>query len=202
MLGTDRTFHYNPLHDYESVAVRFVFCPRPEGATDEQMQRARNAVYENRYTTFGGGKIRGACGLLPGILQPLGIALVEMRDILVDAYLAFETSFDGSKILSVYGKLRKQLFLLFQRTKKLGVEPSTPNQKVNVEMKQFDTDVLKEEQGWQGQQATEREEGTDGRLKDTDDPFVSVQKDMLGKRVRVDSQPKVDRTVRPKTDHV
>ena len=122
VLGTDRTFHYNPLHDYESVAVRFVFCPRPEGATDEQMQRARNAVYENRYTTFGGGKIRGACGLLPGILQPLGIALVEMRDILVDAYLAFETSFDGSKILSVYGKLRKQLFLLFQRTNKLGVE--------------------------------------------------------------------------------
>ena len=41
VLGTDRTFHYNPLHDYESVAVRFVFCRRPEGATDEQMQRAR-----------------------------------------------------------------------------------------------------------------------------------------------------------------
>ena len=69
-------------------------------------------------------------------------------------------------------------------------------------MKQFDTDVLKEEQGWQGQQATEQEEGTDGRLKDTDDPFVSTQEDMLGKRARTDSQPKVDRTVRSKTDHV
>ena len=39
VLGTDRTFHYNPLLDYESVwwiAVWFFFWCRPEGTTDEE----------------------------------------------------------------------------------------------------------------------------------------------------------------------
>ena len=201
VFGADRTLRYNPLHDYESVwwvAVWFVFCCRPEGTTDEEMERARNAVYESRYATFGADVIRTACLLLPGILRPLGVALVEMRDTLVNAYLAFETSFDGSEILSVHWRSMEHLFLLFQRAQKLAVEPSTPNEKVDVEVKPFDTDVLKEEQG---QQAMEQVEGTSGWPKHTDDPFVGAQK-ILGTRPRVDSSPKVDRMLKPKTNHV
>ena len=51
MFGADRIFHYNSLHDYEStwwIAVWFVFCCRPEGTTEEEMRKARDAVYESR----------------------------------------------------------------------------------------------------------------------------------------------------------
>ena len=115
-LLTDRIFRYTPLHDYESacwIAVWFVFWCRPEGTTDEEMRRARNPVYKNHCTTFGADAIRTACWLLPGILRPLGITLVEMRDTLAVAYLVFETSFDGSKILPVYRGVRRYLFYLF-----------------------------------------------------------------------------------------
>ena len=95
------------------IAVWFIFWCRPEGTTDEEMRRARNAVYKNHCTTFGADAIRTACWLLPGILRPLGITLVEMRDTLAVAYLVFETSFDGSKILPVYRGVRRYLFYLF-----------------------------------------------------------------------------------------
>ena len=110
-----RIFRCTPLHDYGFacwIAVWFVFWCRPEGATDEEMRRARNAVYKNHCTTFGADAIRTACWLLPGMLRPLGITLVEMRDTLAVAYLVFETSFDGSKILPVYRGVR-YLFYLF-----------------------------------------------------------------------------------------
>ena len=131
-LGAGQTFRYNPIHDYESVwwvAVWFVFCCRHKGAiddeTDDKMERARNAVYQDREIAFCGGYIEDACLLLPTTLQPLGTVLVGMRETLVNAYMAFEGSFDGSKILSVHKKLEPQLFRLLQRARDLVVEPPT-----------------------------------------------------------------------------
>ena len=89
-------------------------------------------MYKNHYPSFGAGTIRNACWLLPGMLRPLGITLVEMRDTLAVAYLAFETSFDGFKILPVYRRVRRYLFYLFQWAQNSAIDPPTPNQELNV----------------------------------------------------------------------
>ena len=96
---TERTFLCNPLHDYESVwwtAVWYVFYCEPDGVAGRTMEEARDSVYKDRMRTFAFGGIETSCRLLPTVLQPLGEVLVMMKGVLVDAYLSFEGSFDGS----------------------------------------------------------------------------------------------------------
>ena len=54
---TDRSFIYNPLHDYESIlwmAVWFIFHCKFEGAADDVLNNARAGVYKNRSFTITG----------------------------------------------------------------------------------------------------------------------------------------------------
>jgi len=199
---TKRIFLHNPLHDYESIwwiAIWFIFSCEPEGVPKHVMERARNQVYRNRFTTLQGNAIFHACELLPTALQPLGNVLVEIKNTLAEAYRSFEDSFDGSEMLLVFEELRGHLLALEERAKGLAAKPPTQSQTLNVEgMEQFDAVVLEEELGWQ---MAEHEGGAMGQSIVTDNPPVSVQHEdaVLGKRTRVDPPSKVDRALRPRT---
>ena len=187
----NRIFLYNPLHDYESVwwiAVWLVFYYKPFGVADHVMKKARDAVYEDRTATFLGGHISSACSLLPGVLRPLGEALVDMRDVLADAYRSFERSFDGSRILLVFQDLKRCLKRLMGQARGLDARPPVLKQKVNAEeVRCFDAVALGEEHGRAGRQPMD---------------IDSVQEEgvALGKKTREDSPLMVDRVLRPRTN--
>ena len=95
---------------------------------------------KNQEFTFGLNLIERACVLLPGVLQPLGKILVEMRHILFHAYQSFEEAFDGSKIFSVFPELKRCLQLLVEQVHGLDVTPPVVSQKLNTEdIKWLDT---------------------------------------------------------------
>ena len=160
------------------------------------MENARDMVYKNRGLTFACGGIEDACALLPEALRPLGIVLVEMGEILAEAYRSFEESFDGSRMLDVFPELKDCLQKLAVCAKDSDVIPLVLRRNLNSEeVEPFDPDVLEGERDQQDQPATEREGGTGGQLIDIDDPSVGVQAEdvVLGKRSGADSSPKVDR---------
>jgi len=93
-----------------------------------------------------------------------------MRDILVRAYQSFEESFDGSKVLAIFQKLKPCLQNLAELAQGLAVAPPVLRRKLNIEEAEFDAVALERERG---------------------------QRDLvLGKRVRADSLPQVDRVLR------
>ena len=122
----ERIFLYNHLHDYESVwwvVVWFVCHCKPDGVADEVMGRVRYEVYKNRTLTFATSMIVQVFKSLPPVLQPLGQVLVKMRDALVYAYRSFEESFDASKMLLVFHRLRSCLKALVAKSRGLDVKP-------------------------------------------------------------------------------
>jgi len=168
-MPTLRTFLHNPLHDYESVwwtALWFVFFSKPEGVPENVMEEAQESIYERRdifLTNF----IGEACMLLPVVLRPLGDVLVEMREILLDAYRSFEEAFDGSKLLPVFLELKRCLQLLVEKAHGLDVTPPVVSRKLNtVDMKQLN---LVEGQGQQDQEEGRR---VGRQVMDPDNPFI------------------------------
>jgi len=202
--STIRTFLHNPLHDYESVwwtAVWFIFSSKPKDVPESVMEKARDAVYEDRKSAFALGMIEDACTLLPVVLQPLGDVLVEMMGILLCAYRNFEEAFDGSKILPVFLELRMCLQLLVEHAHGLDVIPPAILRTLNEEdMKQLDT---VKGQGDQEEEEEEEEKGKGvGRqFLDLDNPFLSGEGGgsvILGKRPLVGSPPKADHALKKK----
>jgi len=198
MKNINRIWLYNPLHDYESVwwvAVWFVFSSKPEGVPDSVMKNAHDEVYSNRFSTFGLGTIAQACELLPQVLEPLGGVLVEMRNILADAYRSFEESFNGSEMLLVFGKLEPWILRLVHLAHNMDVTPVIPGMKLKTAEAEFDAVEVGEDEG---QQAMEQEGGAGGQSVAVDDPFVSTETggSVLGKRVWAGSSPEVDRALR------
>ena len=109
---TERLFLHNPLHDYESIwwiAVWFVSHCELEGAANDELENARAGVYKNRYSAFTGNSFQRFCKKLPPSLLPLGPTLIWMKGTLLEAYKSFEETFDGSKMLSIAGDLKKGL---------------------------------------------------------------------------------------------
>ena len=200
-----RTFLHNPLHDYESVwwiAVWLLFCCKPEGVADGVMEQAHDRVYKNRLKTFQARVFENICGSLPVVLRPLSKVLAEMRNTLVVAYRLFESTFDGSRMLLVFQKLKKSLLRLEKRAQGLAVKPSIQNLRLNIEgVGQFDAVVLGEEQGWEGRSVAEHKERVGEQSTCIDEPPISArqQDSALGKRP-ADSPSKANRVLKPRTN--
>ena len=131
-----RVFLHNPLHDYESIwwiAVWLVICSKPKGVDNGVMEEVYNQVYKNRVATFWVGGFGYMCNSLPVVLQPLGKVLEKMLNTLVVAYESFESSFDGSKMLFVFQKMKKCLLLLEREAQGLAIMPPIHYQKLNAE---------------------------------------------------------------------
>ena len=99
------------------------------------MKQARDEVYRTRLGTLAAGGMSYARRFLPEVLQPLGKVLGTMRAILTTAYEAFEDSFDGSGMLSVFEELRGCLVDLERIAKGLvQVEPPILNLRLNTDV--------------------------------------------------------------------
>jgi hypothetical protein len=195
-----RIWLHNPLHDYESawwVAVWFVFHCKPEGVSDTVMEEARGMVYQNRTSTFAVGRIKQACELLPAVLQPLGEVLVEMRNILANAYRSFEETFDGSKMSAVFKGLRPCLKRLAELARGLTATLTVLRGKLKTVEAVFHTAAPTEEECQEVHQVMEREGGAGGEPVEVDNPFlVRETGDVVSrKRGRGGSPLQVDRAL-------
>jgi len=159
------------------------------------MKTAHDQVYSNRSLTFGLGTIEQACASLPQVLRPLGRVLVEMRNILANAYRSFEESFDGSGMLLVFEELLPHLVELVRLANKLDVVLVTPGMKLKTAEAEFDAVEVGE---GQRQRAMKQEGEAGGQPVAVDNPFVSAETggSVLGKRARAGSPPQVDRALR------
>jgi hypothetical protein len=173
---TEMTWLHNPLHDYESIwwiAVWFVFHSSPNGVAEGVMEEARSILYKGRTATFGLSGFNSVRLALPKELRDLGRVLNKMKLVLVEAYMSFEKSFEGSKMLDVYQDLRPHLEGMVEAARGLTARPKHLGGRLKEE-----TGFVVAAPGEEDQQTAER--GEEAQRVEDDDPFLGS--DVVGSR--------------------